>query len=187
METNNQNIFQKNKHSKIVVWSVIIAIVIVMNLFFNYATSLVYTEPKYEDFCKMELVNKIIDNKNECVANGGMWSEQIVPVEKSGKTHAEISGYCNSTYTCSKDLESAQKIYNRDVFMILVTLGILVIILGVFVKIATLSIAFAWAGVLSLIIASMRYWASAGNIIRVLILGFALVALIWLVVKKFEK
>ena len=33
-------------------WAIIIAIVIVLNLFFNYAISLVYKAPAYDDYMK---------------------------------------------------------------------------------------------------------------------------------------
>jgi hypothetical protein len=73
------------------------------------------------------------------------------------------------------------------VFIILVALGVAMLVGGAFVSLSLLSIAFSWSGVLSIVVASMRYWSSADNLIRVLILGAALGALIWLAVKKFSK
>ena len=192
METNNQNVPASNpikKHPKILLWSVIIAIVIVMNLFFNYALSLFYTEPQYETYCPMNVYNQVYDTKDQCIATGGSWNEQVVPVDTNTTTamKTKISGYCDQTYTCNKTYQSAQKVYNRDVFIILIALGILALILGVFVKISLLSIAFSWGGVLSLLIASVRYWGSADNLIRVIILALALCALVWLAIKKFNE
>ncbi|MEK7585836.1 MAG: hypothetical protein AAB477_01205 [Patescibacteria group bacterium] len=178
------------RHGNVLKWSLIIAIVIVTNLFFNYAISLVYDEPSYDKFCPADVYNKAYDNKNQCLDNGGMWSEQVVPVETmkaSSPTKTQITGYCNATYTCQKKYDEAYKLYNRNIFIILVSLGVIILVLGAFMGVPLLSVAFSWSGVLSLIIASMRYWSSADSIIRVVILGVALGALIWLAVKKFSK
>lgn len=187
METNTQ--IPADKKPKVLQWSLIIAIIIVTNLFFNYAISLVYTEPSYDKFCPAEVYSKAYDDKGSCLASGGMWSEQVVPVDSNVKSapKTQITGYCNATYTCQKNYDTAQKTYNRNVFIVLVSLGILIIIAGAFVHVSLLSIAFSWSGVLSLVIASMRYWGSAENLIRVLILGVALAVLIWLAIKKFSK
>jgi hypothetical protein len=48
-----------------------------------------------------------------------------------------------------------------------------------------LALAFSWGGVLSLFIASLRYWSDANNILKVIILAIALGSLIWTAVKKF--
>jgi cytochrome c oxidase assembly protein Cox11 len=189
METNNKPNVEAPKQSKVLIWSLIIAIIIVTNLFFNYVISLVYVEPLYDKFCPAEIYNKAYETKGQCLANGGMWSEQVVPVEVKGTAPAktQITGYCNQTYTCQKSYDSASKLYNRNVFIILVALGVIMLVGGAFVGVPLLSIAFSWSGVLSIVVASMRYWSSADNLIRVLILGAALGALIWLAVKKFSK
>ncbi len=180
---------EPKKQGGVLKWALIIAIVIVTNLFFNYAISLVYVEPSYDKYCPADVYNRAYDSKSQCLENGGMWSEQVVPVDTkiSSAKKTEITGYCNSTYTCQKKYDDASKIYNRNIFIILVSLGVLVILAGAFVSVSLLSIAFSWSGVLSLIIASMRYWGSADSIVRVIILGAALSALIWLAVKKFGK
>jgi hypothetical protein len=189
METNIKTIEESKKHSKIIIWSLIIAIIIVTNLFFNYVISLVYIEPTYDKFCPSEVYNKVYDTKDICLANGGAWNEQIIPVETKVSTpiKSQITGYCNQTYTCQKSYDASLKLYNRNVFIILIALGVIILVAGAFIGIPLLSIAFAWSGVLSIVVASLRYWSSADNLIRVLILGFALIVLIWLAIKKFNK
>jgi hypothetical protein len=49
-----------------------------------------------------------------------------------------------------------------------------------------ISVALSLGGVLSFIIASMRYWTSADDLIKVIILAIALAILIWVAVKKFK-
>lgn len=188
--TNKESAIEPRKNPKVLVWSLIVAIIIVTNLFFNYVISLVYTEPSYDKFCPAEIYSRAYDTKGQCLENGGMWSEQVVPVEEvKGKTSTktQITGYCNATYTCQKSYDTAHKLYVRNVFIILVSLGVLVLVAGAFVGVSLLSIAFSWSGVLSIVIASIRYWGDADSLIRVLILAVALAALIWLAVKKFSK
>ena len=67
----------------------------------------------------------------------------------------------------------------------LVILGVIALISGAFIANEIITLGFSWGGVLSLLIASMRYWSLAGNLIKVLILGIALASLIWLAIKKF--
>lgn len=180
METNINN----TKPFNFVKVSIIVAIIIVMNLLFNYGVSLVFKEPVYNDFIKPAQVVEPITTKDKCIAIGGQWSENATPVGK-GKT--EVEGYCNENYTKQLNYENARKVYEKKVFITLVVLGVLFLASAGFIAISILSIAFAWGGVLSLIIASIRYWSQADNLAKVVILALALGLLIWLAIKKFNK
>ena len=76
-------------------------------------------------------------------------------------------------------------VYN--IFIILVILGVVSFLLGTFITNEIIILSFSWGGVLSFIIASIRYWSDADNWVKVLILAVALGALIWLAIKKFGK
>lgn len=184
METNTSEHLINQKNSKLVKVSVIVAIIIVMNMFFNYTVSLVFKEPVFNDYIKQSQIVESIDTKEKCISVGGQWSEYAKPTEK-GKT--EIEGYCNENYTNQLNYENAKKIYDKKVFITLTVLGVVSLILGGFIGISVLSIAFAWGGVLSLFIASVRYWTQADNLVKVIILAIALGALVWLAIKKFNK
>jgi hypothetical protein len=145
--------------SKVLKWSLIIGMVVVINLFFNYALSLIYKQPDYNNFC------------------------QPVPVEvPSGSVSAINTQYI----TCQNNFQTAENNYDRNVFITLVILGALCVALGSFLGgNAVISIALSLAGVLSFIIASMRYWSSADDLIKVIILAIALLVLFWVAFKKF--
>lgn len=49
-----------------------------------------------------------------------------------------------------------------------------------------LSTAFSFGGILTFVVASLRYWEFAKDWLHLLILGLALLGLIWLGVKKFK-
>lgn len=182
-----------NTQSKVLKWSLIVGIIIVLNLFFNYALSLIYKSPTYEAFCpNVSQVVTVPDNEKACIENGGQWTNNnniyyekpapVVPTEQ-----VQPKGYCDQQFTCRSNFEAAQKIYNRNVFITLVLLGAICVALGSFLSINMLvSMALSLAGVLSFIIASMRYWTSADDLIKVIILAIALAILVWVAVKKFK-
>lgn len=182
METN----INTPKQSNFVKVSIIIAIVIVMNMFFNYAVSLVYKEPVMDNYIKPAQVVESITTKDKCIGVGGQWSENAIP-SPVVKGQTEVQGYCNENYTKQLNYDAARKVYEKKVFITLISLGVISLIAGGFISISILSIAFAWGGVLSLIIASMRYWSQADNLAKVIILALALGILIWLAIKKFNK
>jgi hypothetical protein len=115
---------------------------------------------------------------------GGQWSENVYPSEQ-GKS--KIEGYCNANYTNDLNYQKARTSYEKKVFITLIVFGAIMFVIAGFVSVSILAISFAWGGVLSLIIASIRYWSLADSIAKVVILGLALALLIWLAAKKFNK
>ena len=180
----------KNFH--ILKWALIIGIMIVLNLFFNYTISSVYKEPKFDNFCKQGQVMAEPKTKEACVAIGGSWNESSSFTEKSGQPEPvpatrefKSVSTCNVYFTCQKQYEAARDIYNRNVFIVLVILGLISLIVSFFVmNITAVALGLSLGGVLSFVIASMRYWSAMGDYLRVVILALALTALIWLGVKK---
>ncbi len=171
-------------------WILIIGIVIILNLFFYFAIQTVYPEPQFDNFCKTEQVNVSPTTKDQCVTNGGQWNESAAvrqPVAVEGGKNLETTSYCDAQFTCRQNFEVAQKTYNRNIFVALVVLGIISLIAGIVLSsITVVSLGLSLGGVLSLVIASMRYWSAMDEYVRVIILAVALVALIWLGVKKFK-
>ena len=187
MEMNQENqTVQPKKYSSILKWSLIVGIVIVVNMFFNYTISLVYSAPQYEDYCKTTQVIEAITNKDACITKGGQWNENsYMEPAIVGKTI--VNGSCDLQYTCRNEYDTAYKTYERNIFIILVVLGI-ILVSGSFALAFNwiLSVSASMAGILSIIIASMRYWSAADNWLRVVILFVALVALIYFAVRKFQ-
>jgi len=177
--------------SKVLKWALIIGIVIVLNMFFNYALSLIYKNPKFEAFCPTAQVIENINTQKQCVDIGGQWNSnyyaQPAPTPTTPVEKLVPQGYCDQQFTCRANYDTAQKTYDRNVFITLVLLGAICVALGNFLKSnALISIALSLAGVLSFIIASMRYWTSADDLIKVIILAIALGILIWVAIKKFR-
>jgi hypothetical protein len=180
METN------KTTGSKVLKWTLSVALVIVVNLFFYYVIAMVYPEPKFESFCPMQPINYI--DATSCVNAGGQWQnnayspKQVTEAVKNG----EPLGWCDPNFTCNQNYTESQGIYNRNVFIVLIVLSLVVLALGLFIPLEVLALGFSWSGIVSLIIASGRYWSDADNWMRVIILAIALAILIWFAVKKFK-
>lgn len=179
-----------NNQSKVLKWSLIVGIVIVINLFFNYTLSLIYKAPDYNTYVPPQQVIKEITTKEECLKIGGQWNENNPNVyykEPAPIGTKPIQGYCDPNFTKQQAFNDAQKVYDRNVFVTLVLLGALCVVLGSFLKgNMVIGYALSMGGVLSFIIASIRYWGSADKLIKVIILGIALGILIWVAMKKFK-
>jgi hypothetical protein len=173
--------------SKVLKWALIIGIVIVLNLFFNYALSLVYQQPDYNEFFTEVQVVEPITVKEKCLEIGGQWTEPDARYYDGVKPVGELKGWCDPDFTKRQEYEDKVKVYDRNVFITLVLLGAICVALGSFLKGNMLiGMALSMAGVLSFIIASMRYWGSADKLIKVVILAIALAILVWVAVKKFK-
>ncbi len=180
-------------------WALIIGIVIVLNLFFYFATKLVYDEPKYENFCQTSQVNIQPEGQVACVKAGGAWNanpNEKVPVPAPVSPSVDIngqakpviaSGYCDVYFTCQKNFNTARDLYNRNVFLVLVGLGIISIVIGLLLAAnVVISTGLSYGGILSFIIGTIRYWSAMDDYLRVIVLGLVLAILIWLGWKKFK-
>ena len=182
------------KQSAVLKWTLVFAIAIILNLFWTYATRVVYHEPEYETFCPQSQVIDLIETKEACLEVGGQWNANIgmkepmaVSPENTAKPTGYAQGYCDQTFTCNKNFQDATELYNRNFFIIFVIVGIASLILSVFlIGSEVVSLGLSFGGVLSLIIGSMSYWSNMNDMLRVVILGLALASLIWLAYKKFQ-
>jgi uncharacterized membrane protein YhaH (DUF805 family) len=176
---------KEQKPSKVAKWSLIIAIFILLNVFFNVSVGLFLDEPKYENFCKNSYPDKTINNVETCSQFNGEWQNYAVPfVNPDGTT---VSGYCDVYTKCQNEMNQATESYELKVFVILIVLGIITFLVSLFLKTnALVGTALSLAAVLNFIIASIRYWSSANEWLRFLILLIALVILIYIAIKKFS-
>jgi len=191
-----ENKFSHFIEKRFLKWALILAIIIVLNLFFVFSVQLIYTQPHYDDFCKQEQVHIVPETQEECLAVGGQWTEgrfiqrgfprpeRLEPpvIEE------ETKGYCNEDFTCRQEFQDARKLHERNFFVALVILGTIILI-GSFIlrSFEVVATALSAGGVVTLIIASIRYWSDMDDYLRVIVLGIALAALIWVGARKFRK
>ncbi len=181
-----------NTQSRVLKWVLIVGIVLVLNMFFNYSLSLIYKSPDYTKYVPQTQVIDAVNTKEECLKIGGQWNANVRPYPDAGNISAPMpigvsTGYCDPNFTREQEFIAAEKVYDRNVFITLVLLGALCVAAGSLLKKNELiKIALSLAGVFSFVIASMRYWGSANDLIKVIILAIALTILIWVAIKKFQ-
>jgi hypothetical protein len=182
MNTAPAPVSAKSPPPKFVRWAVMLGIVIALNIFFVVAASLVFPQPKYEDFCP--LANRPMpQTETACTDAGGMWN----PVPAEATAPKAPNGYCDLTTKCQKPYEAASEQHQMRVFVLMVGLGVLSIIVGVMpLGSAIVSTGLSYGGVLALIIGSAQYWSQAGDWLRLAIAAIALAALVYLGLKRFR-
>lgn len=164
-------------------YALVIGIIIVLNLFFTYAFALMYEAPEWDDFCAVETRGQF-NSQAECEAVGGLWQDYTTPVREGER---ELTGFCDATYTCQQEFQSAHEEYNKYAFIFMLIVGVAALTAGSFVAgSSVVSLGLTYGGVLSLIIAALRYWGDANNLVKLFILAVALGVLLWLGAKKFN-
>jgi len=168
---------------KFVRWAVMLGIVIALNLFFFVANSLIFPAPKYEDFCPLANHPSPV-SESACTEAGGIWN----PVPTDGATAVKApSGFCDLTSKCQKPYEDAMQQRQMKTFVLFVGLGVLSIIVGVLpLGSSIVSTGLSYGGVLALIIGAAQYWSEAGSWLKLAIAGIALVALIYIGIRRFK-
>ncbi len=172
----------------------VLGIIIVLNLFFNYGIKTFYNEPKYDNYCPQELQSKQYNTKEDCENVGGMWQERTnvtyeqdlsMPAPVPVPSKEAIASWCDSQYTCRKDFESVYDLYKRNVFIIWVIVGVVSLILGFSIAASeAVSLGLSFGGLVSLIVGTIGYWSAMNDYLRFIILGIALAILVWIGIKK---
>lgn len=170
-------------------WALVFGLAIVLNLFFNYALSLAYPEPVWDEYVGREYIPADYYDEASCIDVGGKWYPPVkVPPERMSSSimAPEATGWCDPNYAAQMEYDAVRKTYERNAFLILVVLGAISIGAGVLVPLEVLALGFSWGGVLSLVVGSLRYWNEADTLVKVLILLAALLGLVFVAVRKFK-
>jgi len=175
-----KEIKKKGKAKKIILS---IAIAILFVLFVAYAIETIYPSPRYERYCPM--IEKQILNQSDCEIYNGTWN--IYPNYVPDKTApVGVQGYCDPYIKCQKPFESASEIYNRNLFIVSLILGLIVIVVSFIFVVESVSSGLMAGGVILIIYGTIRYWGALSDILRTVMLGAALGILIWIGYKKLK-
>ncbi len=167
----------KVSKSKRVIFSVAIAFVAVF--FFAYAVQAFYPAPDYEDFCGDVRDRVNLNDEASCVEAEGRWTDY-----EKDSLNMEISGWCDEDYVCGEEYREARKPYERNVFFANLGLGIILFVVAFFLGLEAVSSGLMGGAVMLIVYGSMRYWGELSDVWRTLMLGVALVVLIYLGYKK---
>jgi hypothetical protein len=142
-----------------------ISIAVIFLMFCVFGTKLIYDSPKYEDYCNYSEINPTVYDK----ANVNE-SEFLIEEKLREDKYKE----------CSEKYEVANKNYSKNMFIISLIFGILIIILcTIFININSISGGLMLGSLMFLIYGTGRYWNYMDDLMRFIILGLALGALIY--------
>lgn len=165
-----------------------LAIAIVYAFFVGYGTNLIYNAPEYNDFCKVRALaypEKQYPIQVNCTYNPDIQKQARACVEQGGNPVYDYDNKgCESSLTCDfcqKEYDDANKKYTRTVFIVSGIMGIIAIAVGALIfNIEAIGAGLMGGGVLALIYGNIRYWQNLNNVMKVIILALALVALIYI-------
>jgi len=172
---------KKRKHGKPTLLA--IAIAIIFAFFVGAGIAAFYPSPEYQDFCSNERY-PVLKQSDDCT---------FVERPMCGKGYADpiyTSEGCVESYvceTCNIDYGDARDKHNQTLFIVTVIAGLIAIIVGVALPVAPVAQGLMGGGMLIILYGLLRNWHNFGAVVRFIILGLVLAALIWLGYKKFKK
>jgi len=164
-------------------WLVILGLALVTNLLLIQITRTAFHEPQFEAYCEARQVTGLLQTEQACVSAGGQWNASIPDKEMN------VAGYCNEQFQCQKEYEAAQKIYQRNGFLVSMIGGTLLLIISLFLPATALAVGsgLSFGAIFSFIVGSTSYWMYMDEWLRLLVLLVAFTALIVLALKKLNK
>ncbi|QQR54461.1 hypothetical protein IPG41_04640 [Candidatus Peregrinibacteria bacterium] len=154
-----------------------LALVLLINVFFNVGLETFYPAPKYDTYCPASLFQVTYETEAACTEAGGDW-------------YAANSGgaMCDFYKSCYDEYEKVSQVYNRNAFIVLTSLGVLTLFLGLFIPKIPMAVmnGFLYGGIVSVLIGTMRYWTLMEDYLRFIVSGVALLILIVVGVKRLK-
>lgn len=153
-----------------------------------YGINTFYERPEYEDFCEEDFrPTKLMQTEQECLDVDGKWN----PQEIRCVTEPCPQGYCDITFNCRQDYQDAREEWTKNVFIIAVPLGIIIIASSAFLIILEpVATGLMIGGILTLLYGTWGFFFQTNDKIRFIIslIGLAVViALAYYFNKKFEE
>jgi len=188
-----------------------VGIAIVFVLFVGFGISTFYSTPQYEDFCGEREKFENVITQQDCDELGGKWnpreiarplpliennqllctkiSEKDKAITLNCQSQEQITnqGFCDRDFYCRQQFDDVREVYNRNVFIVATGIGIITLIVGFALKLASVSSGLMGGGILTIIYGTIRYWSDLPDFGRFIILGLTLAILIWLGYKKISK
>lgn len=159
--------------------NVVIGIAIILMTIFVavYGINTFYSSPEYEDFCDEIKPVKTINDSVACESIGGKWTPQDIRCI----TTPCVQGYCDNDFTCREEYEIAREVYSRNLFLITLPLGIIIIVLGTLIfKLEAVGAGLMGGGVGIVLWGVGGFWNFADDWLKFLLSLAGLLILIWL-------
>jgi Ni,Fe-hydrogenase I cytochrome b subunit len=168
----------------------LIAIALLSLLVIALGIEAFYKSPKYDDFCKFDRAEPYLAEKPglcdykqtkdeyECSINKGMPRYDFN--DKGCRFYKECD-------FCNKNFEEANKPYSRTVFIVHVIAGVILILIGMYIKFDFVGTGFIYGGILNLLTGVIRYFSEMSPILRFITVLIALIIVVWVAIKKLGK
>ena len=144
-----------------------IAIIILTIFVVIYGISTFYTAPEYEDFCEDLGVGKVIETEEECTELGGRWNDDV--------------DHCDKSYECREDYDDAREVYFRNLFLITLPLGLVIIVVGALVfGLEAVGAGLMGGGVGTILYGVGGYWRYSADVMKFVLSLIGLIAVIGL-------
>jgi uncharacterized protein (DUF983 family) len=114
-------------------------------------------------------------NQTKCYNDGGQ------PRFVQDNNGCEVYDKCDY---CSRDFNDAQQSYNRNIFFILMPIGLVIVIIGIYLTVEYIGAALMFAGLITMFYATIRYFSNMSKILRALVILVELLIIMWIGYKK---
>ncbi len=173
-------------HPKFVRWALMLGIVIILNVFFNVLVALALPAPDYNAYCPLGN-NSSAATPEACSAEGGVWTDTMVPAAPGATAPVKAGGYCDMYAKCQPIYQAASDQHALYAFTFMIALGVLALLAGLMpIGSSIVSSGLSYGGVLALVVGSTEYWGTAGNWLRLAIATAGLLALLYIAWKRFK-
>lgn len=172
--------------------AMILAITVLLPLFVGLFTDAVYLEPKYENYCNNTFYDYPKTAPAIPVNCTDYYNDQNVQKCYNEKGLPEFNYDTNgcqkfkSCNYCSVEFNTAQQKYNRNIFFVLLPVGLIVVVLGLYLLIDYLGAGLMFAGLVIMFYATMRYFSDMSKTLRALVILAELLVIMWIGYKKID-
>jgi hypothetical protein len=173
--------------------AMVLAITALLPLFVGLFTDAVYLEPKYENYCNNTYYDYPKTMPATPVNCTDVYSSPEVQKCNNEKGTPEFRYDANncqqfkSCNYCSRDFDTARQVYNRNIFFVLLPIGLIIVILGLYLLIDYLGAGLMFAGLIIMFYATLRYFSDMSKVLRALVILVELLVIMWIGYKKIDE
>ncbi|MCK5613279.1 hypothetical protein KAR91_66010, partial [Candidatus Pacearchaeota archaeon] len=155
-----------------------IAIIILTISVVIYGVHTIYNDPEFEDFCGDKSTGAI-QTELQCLATDGKWTSY--DGERPMPANEKPEGWCDINFTCRENYETTNEKYQRNIFLIALPLGILIIALGIMgFGLEAVGVGLGGGGVGIILWGVGGYWQYGSDLMKFILSLIGLVAVILL-------